>query len=141
MSLTQFYDRTSDRDGPVSGAVQLIPVVFDTALTSATHTRRVDFPAGMKFKVTDVVIYSGTIVGTPIVSIGTTAAGTQIVKQTLSASATARTVALTVKSYTEAATGTVNVQILCGSGETVALPLTVNVVGHVSGPPTSMAIR
>lgn len=134
--LTRFYDRVTGGDGPVSGAIMVIPVLFDTALvTNSTFTRQIHLPAGMSFKVTDVRVFCGTVTSDPAITIGTSAAGTQIVA---SANLATGAQSLTVKSYTPAATGMIDVRIVTDTGDAIALPVSINVVGHVLSPPTSM---
>ena len=68
MGLTRFYDRVSGGDGPVSGAIQTISVGFDDVANSETVHRRVKFPAGMAFEITEINVYSGmTTCGAEIV--------------------------------------------------------------------------
>jgi len=137
--LTRFYDRISGQDGPVSGALQLIPVSFDTAMvTNVTQYRQFHFPAGMGFEITDIEIFCGTVTSDPSVSVGSTAAGTQVV-----AAANLATGAnvLTIKEGTIAAGGLIDIRIVTDNGDAIALPVSINVVGYNTSPPTSVPSR
>jgi len=142
MSSTRFYDRTSGECGPVIGAYQVVPVVFDAAIAATDDiSKQFKMPPGSSFRVTDAVVYAGTIVGTAIVSIGTTADGTDVSKTTLTAAAGVTETVMTVKTYTPSTSGLVEVRVLAGAGETVALPFSVTLGGYVSAEPTSTAKR
>lgn len=136
MSLTRFFDRQSGRNGPVIGALQVITMNLDTAVvTNITTTREVHLPAGMAIKVTDVQVWCGTVTSDPSITIGTVAAGTQIVA---AADLATGTQGLTIKTYTEAATGVISMTITTDTGDAIALPVSINIIGHVSHPPTSV---
>jgi len=145
-NLTRFRHRSETSngtkiavDGAVSGAIQVIPFVSTVAVTNgADYLADLVMPAGMKFKITDAVINVGTVANTPIVSIGSTAAGTEIAKTTLAATSVAASQAMTIKSYDPAAAGTISVRITAAAGETIALPVSVTVVGHPYDAPTSV---
>lgn len=137
--LTRFYDREQNGDGPVSGAIQLIALPLQTAVaTGTTRVQRFDLPAGMAFKVTDVNVFCGTVASDPAITVGTTAAGTQIVA---SANLATGANALTIKDGSVAAGGFVDVRIVADANDTIALPVSINVVGHVFSPPTSVPVR
>ena len=142
MSLTRFYDRFADGDGPVSGALQVHTFYSETAAVSnTTRVWRINMPAGAKFKVTDVRGFFGTVgASAPNLTVGTTASGTQIVA---SADVATGLKTFTVKSYTPAATGIVEVRLTMSTTatQTIALPISVTVTGHVFAPPTSVATR
>jgi hypothetical protein len=143
MALTRFYDRQSGENGPVIGALQVLPFMADTAVTaSADKAWELTLPAGMAFRVTDAVVNTGTVVGTVVVDLGTTAAGTEIGTTTLAATGTAFTQTVTISStYTAAAVsaaGTISVRVTAAAGESAALPFSVNVIGYVTQPPTTV---
>lgn len=136
MTLTRFYDRQSGRNGPVIGALQVITMNLDTAVvTNIATTREVHLPAGMAMKVTDVQVWCGTVTAAAAITIGTVAAGTQIVASVGLATGTQ---GLTIKTYTEAATGVISMTITTNTTGAIALPVSVNIIGHVSHPPTSV---
>ena len=136
MSLSRFFDSQSGRNGPVIGALQVITLNLESAVvTNVDITQEVHLPAGMAFKVTDVQVWCGTVTSDPEITIGTVAAGTQIVA---AANLATGTQALTVKTYTEAATGVISVLIDTDTGDAIALPVSVNIIGFVSHPPTSV---
>jgi hypothetical protein len=133
--VTRFKQRDGG-DGPVSGAIQLINIQLDTALaTNTTVFRQAHFPAGMGFIVTDVEIFAGTVVAAVNVTVGDTAAGTQIVASEALATGSSE---LTIKDGTVDAGGLVDVRITSNTTGTMALPVSINVIGHVASPPTSV---
>lgn len=137
--VTRFYNRDSNQDGPVSGALQIITMGLHTAvLTNTTTIRQIHLPAGMGFEVTDIELFCGTVTSDPAITVGTTAAGTQLV-----AAANLATGAnvLTIKDGTVAAGGLIDIRIVTDTGDAIALPVSINVIGHVTSPPTSVAYR
>lgn len=90
MGLTRFAERydyhTSNgtytkvvRDGPVSGAIQVIPLHVVDQTAAQTITRRVDFPAGMEFQIVAAEFAAQDIGSTPTVAIGDTSDATAVV--------------------------------------------------------------
>jgi hypothetical protein len=145
MALTRFYDREQNGDGPVSGALQLIAVPHATALaTNTTIVERFDLPTGMAFKITDIKVFMGTTTAAstgvvpPRINVGATAAGTQIVNV---ANLVTGANNLTIKDGLVAAGGAVNIRIVSATNSSAALPISINVVGHVFTPPTSIDVR
>lgn len=132
--VTRFYNRQSNQDGPVSGALQVISVGFDDVANNETVHRRVNFPAGMGFEITDIYLWSGTVTSDPALTIGSTAAGTQIVA---SVNVTTNAGALTVKEGTISATGFIDVRVVADAND-AAENISVSIVGHVTSPPTSV---
>ena len=135
--LTRFYDRISGQDGPVSGALQVISIGFDDVANSETVHRQISLPAGMSFEITDIEVVSGTVTGDPQLSIGSTAAGTEVVA---AVTLTADLGALTIKEGTIAADGLIDVRLVADAGDAVE-NVSVSVVGHVAAPPTSVDVR
>lgn len=135
--LTRFYDRISGQDGPVSGALVVISVGFDDVANNETVSRRIDLPAGMSFEVTDVVVSADAITDNPSLSIGSTAAGTQVVA---AVAVTTDLGALTIKEGTIAAAGFIDVVLVADAGD-AAESVSVSIVGHVAAPPTSVNVR
>ena len=77
-SLTRFKGRDG-RDGPVSGALVIIPLDFAAITNTATVEKRVDLPDGMSFEITDIEWSANTVVSDPSLTIGDSAGGTQVV--------------------------------------------------------------
>lgn len=145
MALTRFYDRQSGGDGPVSGSLQVINLGLDTALsTDTTVVKAISLPVGMAFEITDIEVLCGTTtaaatgVVAPAINVGATAAGTQIVN-TVALETGANT--LTIKDGSIAAGSQAYVRIVSATNSSVAAPLSVNVVGYVFSPPTSIPVR
>jgi hypothetical protein len=140
---TRFKNPTTGLDGPVSGSLQIITIPLAAALaTNTSYIRQTHFPPGVGFEVTDVRVWCGTVGGDPEFSIGTAAAGEQIVaKMNL---ATGNNVP-TIVDGTVAAGGIIDVRIVNDSGDSVALgaqpPATINIFGYITSPPTSMGVR
>lgn len=135
--LTRFYDRESNQDGPVSGAIQVISVGFDDVAASETVHRQVVFPAGMAFEITNVQIVSGTVTSDPQLTIGSSAAGTQVVA---ALTLTAGYGAATIKEGTIAAGGLIDVRLVADSGDAVE-NVSVAISGYVTAPPSVIPER
>lgn len=133
--VTRFKQRDGG-DGPVSGAIQVIDMSFEVAAaTNATIFKQLHLPAGMGFVITDIEIFCGTVTSDPEITVGDTAAGTQVV-----AGANLATGAnvLTIKDGAIDAGGLIDVRIDADTGDAIALPIAVTIVGHVGSPPTSV---
>lgn len=136
MGKTRFKDRQSGENGPVIGALHTIQVSFGAAITAgATHFKQVNFPAGMKFRVTNVVGWMGAVVSACPIQIGTTAAGVDIVA---SVALTTGKNTLTVIDHTPVAGGLIDVRIIAAAGDTVALPVDITITGYVMEEPTGV---
>jgi hypothetical protein len=127
----------------VSGAIQMVNLSLATAvLTNTTTIRQVHLPAGMGFEVTDIEVWCGTVTSDPQISVGTTAAGTQIVA---AVNLTTGANILTIKDGLVAAGGVIDVRIVADTGDAIAAgaqpPPSINIVGYVTLPPTSIPAR
>jgi hypothetical protein len=134
MALTRFKDARSGKDGPVSGALQCISVGFDDVANSETVSRRVEMPAGAAFEITDIKVSADSVTGDPALTIGDTAAGTQIVA---TVSVTTDLGALTIKDGVIDAGEFADVVLVADSGD-VAESVSVSIWGYVTKPPTSV---
>lgn len=132
--LTRFYDAVAGTDGPVSGGIQTIPLYIQAIATNSSEVRQVNFPAGMGFEVTDIMVYSGTVASDPAITVGTTVAGTQIVA---SANITTAVGAMTIKDGTVAAGGRISVTVTTDAGDTIQ-DCAITIVGYPTSPPTSI---
>jgi len=130
--VTRFKQRDKT-DGPVSGAIQVLHVPVAIAATAGTLTQQVDLPAGMAFEITDAEFSARTVTGTIGLTIGDTAAGTEVVA---SVTATTNFGALTIKDGTIDAGGLVSIVYAATAGGVVDGGLTL--VGYVTTPPTSV---
>lgn len=137
MGLSRFYSRESGRDGPVSGALQVISVGFDDIANNETVHRQIKLPAGMAFYIVDIQVYSGTVTSDPSITVGTAAAGTQIVAAVNAATALG---ALTLKSNAVTAGDRLDVRVVADAGD-AAENLSVTISGYVSAPPDSELLR
>lgn len=135
-SVTRFFDRISGQDGPVSGSLQIfyVPIAVTGA---ATQTAVVELPAGMGFEITDIKFSASAISATPDITIGDTAAGTQVVA---SVACTTDLGALTIKDGTIDAGGIISIVVVATASDTVTEG-NLSIVGHVISPPTSVAYR
>lgn len=135
MALTRFSDRESGKDGPVSGALQIIHI--PVAADGANSTYRVNLPAGMSFEITDAEFTADTISSGVNITIGDTAAGTQVVASVTVATDTG---ALTIKDGTIDAGGFADIVFTVTGSETITGG-DLTLVGYVSAPPTSVPSR
>lgn len=137
MTLTRFYDPVSGVDGPVSGALQIISVGFDDVANSEVASRQINLPAGMGFEITDIKVSADAVTSDPTLTIGSTAAGTQVVA---GVAVTTNLGALTIKEGTIAAAGLIDVVLTADAGD-VAESVSVTIVGYVTSPPSSVPDR
>lgn len=137
--LTRFYDRANDRDGPVSGAISVIVLDFSTAVANSdTLFKHISWPAGLKFKITDIAVWCGSVTSDPSLTIGTTAGGAEVVAAVNLATGLNT---CTVIDYAPTAGGLIDVRITADSGDAIALPVTVTITGFVMAAPTSVGPR
>ena len=134
--LTRFYDRISGQDGPVSGALVVIPVSIPS-VTNTSTVQQVNLPAGMAFEITDIMFSAQAITATPKIEIGTASSGEEIVA---SVSATTNLGALTIVEGTVPAAGDIFVTIVATASD-VLTGGDLTIVGHVAAPPTSVDVR
>lgn len=134
--VTRFYDRISGQDGPVSGALQIIHMPFDS-VTNETYVQEVNLPAGMGFEITDAYFTAAATGAAPALTIGDTAAGTQVVA---AVTCTTDLGALTIKDGTIDAGGLISVVIDATASDTVTQG-NLTLVGYVTSPPTTVAWR
>jgi len=140
MGLTRFYDARAGKDGPVSGAIIVIPVSFDDVANSETVEWSWTPPAGMEVTIVAINVHANAVTSDPTVTVGTSKAGTQIVA---AANITTNLGNLTLKGTTApvvTSANTLNVQVVADSGD-AAEAVSVTVVAYVSAPPTSLLLR
>ena len=135
MALTRFKDARAGKDGPVSGAIQVIPIQFANAATNSTYQQTIDLPAGMALELVSIDVQALGVSGDPQISVGTAKAGTQIAA---AATVTTNLGALTLKSTSVSAGGILSVQLANDTNDSED-SVSVSVVGYVSAPPTSLA--
>ena len=139
MALTRFKGRDG-KDGPVAGALVIIPVDFGTVVTNVQVDKRIDLPVGMKFEVTDLQWSADAITSDPAIVVGDTAGGTQIAATVNLVTATASGQAITVKDGAVDAGGFIHARLTTDTGDAVTEGR-LTIVGYVSGPPTSAVVR
>lgn len=136
MGLTRFKDARSDKDGPVTGGLIVIPVTFDAGVTNTTYAKLVDLPAGMNIELVAINVRAASVAGNPQLTVGTSAAGTQIAA---AATLTTNLGALTLKST--AVTDLLEVRIVDDASADVFTNVVGTIVAYVSAPPTSLLVR
>lgn len=134
--VTRFYNRDTDQDGPVSGALQMLRIPVPS-VTNTSVVYQANLPAGMEFEVTDIMFTASATGATPSLEVGTTSSGTQVVA---AVTATTDLGALTIKDGTVDAGGDLFFTVICTASDTVTNGQ-FTVVGHVAAPPTSVAYR
>lgn len=139
MSLTRFQDARSGKDGPVSGAIIVIPITFDDVANSETVEWSWQPPAGMKVTIVAVNVQANAVTSDPAVTVGKTKAGTQIAAAT---NVTTNLGNLTLKAagLEVSSSDVLNVQVVADSGD-AAEAVSVTLVAYVSAPPTSLLYR
>jgi len=136
MSSTRYKGRDGVT-GPVIGALQCIPIQFDDVANGETASQRIELPAGAAFEVTDIKVSADSVTSDPALTIGTSAAGTQVVA---AVNVTTDLGALTIKDGTVAAGGFLDVVLVADAGD-AAESVSVSVWGHIASEPTSVAKR
>ena len=138
MALTRFKDARAGKDGPVSGAIIVMPIAFAPMLTNKTQFLAWSPPAGTKLEIVDIDVQSGAITGDPKLTVGTAKAGAEIVAAVTVATALG---SVTLVS-TEVTSGDVlDVRLVTDTGDVIADGTSVVITAYVSGPPTSLLIR
>jgi hypothetical protein len=137
MALTRFKDARSGKDGPVSGAIIVIPAYFDDIANSETAHFSWSPPAGMKVEIVDIYVVANTVTSDPALTVGTALAGTQIVAAT---NVTKTLGSLTLKSNAVTAGDTLDVRIVA-DGTDAAEAVSATITAYVSAPPTSLEYR
>jgi hypothetical protein len=138
MALTRFKDARSGKDGPVSGAIIVIPIAFAAMLTNVSQYWSWAPPAGMKVELVSINVQSGAITGDPKITIGTAKAGTEVVASVTVATGLG---VLTLKSTEIDSDDVLDVRIVTDTGDVVADSASVTITAYVSAPPTSVEIR
>jgi hypothetical protein len=134
MALTRFKDARKGEDGPVSGAILCIPVLFDDVANDETVSQRIEMPSGAAFEITDIKLSADSVTSDPSLTIGDTAAGTQIVAAVNIATNTG---ALTIKDGTIDAGGFIDVVLVADAGD-AAESVSISIWGYLTKPPTSV---
>jgi hypothetical protein len=134
MALTRFKDARKGEDGPVSGAIMCIPVSFDDVANNETVSQRIELPAGAAFEITDIKVSADSVTSDPALTIGDTAAGTQVVA---SVNVATDLGALTIKDGTIDAGGFIDVVCVADAGD-AAESVSISIWGYLTAPPTSV---
>ena len=137
MALTRFYDPRTNRDGPVSGALIVMPIQFSVMATNVTAAHQFVLPAGMKLHITAASVYAVAVTSDPALTIGTSAAGTEIVA---AVNITTNLGTLTIKTSAVTSGDRLDVRIVTDTGDAL-VGGSVTLFGYVSAPPDSEARR
>ena len=137
MGLTRNYDSITDRDGPTSGALQVISIGFDDVANSETVSRQINLPPGCAFYITDIVSMCDAVTSDPKITVGTSAAGAEIVA---SISLTAAVIEHTLVANQVAANGLIDVVLVADAGDVVE-SASVTIIGYMTRPPSSVPDR
>jgi|SRR6056297_420690 len=136
MSSTRYKGR-GGVTGPVIGAMQCIPILFDDVANSETASQRIEMPGGSGFEVTDIKVSADGVTGDPQLTIGVSAAGTEVVAAVTAATDLG---ALTIKDGTVDAGEFLDVLLVADSGD-AAESVSISVWGHITSEPDSVAKR
>jgi len=130
--VTRFRQRDG-KDGPVSGALQVMPIPISFAAGAGTYTQQVSLPDGMTFEITDAEFHGQTVTAVIGLTIGDTAAGTEVVA---SVTVTTNLGALTIKDGAIAEDGLISIVYAATASGAVDGVLTLT--GYASAPPLSV---
>jgi hypothetical protein len=137
MGITRFKDARADKDGPVSGAIIVIPVVFDDIANSETAHWSWAPPAGMEITLVAINVQANAITNDPKITVGTAKAGTEVVASVTVATALGE---LTLKSSVVTSGDVLDVRVVA-DGDDVAESVSATITAYVSKPPTSLLTR
>jgi hypothetical protein len=138
MALTRFKDARADKDGPVSGAIIVIPLAFAAMLTNKSQYFSYAPPTGMQLDIVSINVQSGAITGDPKLTVGTAKAGAEIVAAVTVATNLGDA---TLVSSVVPSGSVLDVRIVTDTGDVVADGASVSITAYVSKPPTSLLIR
>ena len=130
---TRFYDRQSGKDGPVSGGFVVIPVTYALCGTN-TYAWAWAPPAGMSLEIFEIQARCVGVTSDPSISVGLTAAGTEVVA---AVNLTTALGALTLKTNSVTSGSRLDVRLTCDSGDG-AEGVSITVTGYITSPPTSL---
>lgn len=136
MASTRFKGRNGVT-GPVIGALQCIPVLFDDVANDETVSQRIKLPAGAGFEIVEINVSADAVTSDPSLTIGTSSAGTQVVA---AVDVTTDLGALTIKEGTVGAGGFIDIVAVADAGD-AAESVSINVWGHLTSEPTATAKR
>lgn len=144
MGLTRNFDPVTGRDGPTSGALQLVSFSFDDVAAGETAGHRIDLPTGVGFYITDVISSADVATGDPKLSVGSTAAGVDIVAAiSLTTTRIAHTIvddSNQVGPSTASTAAFIDV-VLVADGDDAVESGSVTIVGYMTSPPASVPDR
>ena len=138
MALSRFKDARADKDGPVSGAIIVIPVALAAMLTNTTDFWAYSPPAGMKLEIVSINVQSGAVTGDPKLTVGTAKAGAEIVASVTVATGLGDA---TLVSTAVTSGDVLDVRVVTDTGDVIADGTSVTITAYVSAPPTSLLIR
>ena len=138
MGLTRFKDARAGKDGPVSGAIIVIPVMFGDIVNSETVAWSWAPPTGMGLEIVAINVQSGAVTDDPKLTVGTTKTGAEIVAAVTVATALGDA---TLVSTTVAPGDTLDVRVVADAGDAIADSVSVTITAYVSHPPTALLIR
>lgn len=134
MGISRFHDPISDKDGPVSGALQIIPIQFSEGATGTAYAQSMQFPAGQGFEIVAIDVQALGITSDPSITVGTAKAGAQIVAAVNASTALG---SLTLVSTSVPEGGMLEVRVTNDAGDAFE-SIGVTVYGYLSAPPTSV---
>lgn len=137
MRAVRTYNRVAGTDVPWSSAIQVISIGFDDVAASETAIRQIKFPTGMGFEITHMYVTASATTSDPALTIGSTAAGTQVVA---AVNVTTDLGVLTIKEGTIAASGLIDVRVVADSGD-AAESISLTIIGYPTSPPTTLDTR
>ena len=138
MALTRFKDARAGKDGPVSGAIIVIPVMFEDLQVNETVAWSWAPPTGMALEIISINVHSGTVTNDPKLTVGVTKTGAEIVASVTVAAALGD---VTLASTAVPSGSTLDVRVVADADDTIADSVSVTITAYVSAPPTSLLIR
>jgi len=136
-NLTRYKNR-SGKDGPVSGAIIVVPISLGAMLTNTTAAYSWSPPAGTQVEIVSINVHAPAVTSDPALTIGTTKAATDIVA---AVNVTTALGDLTLKATSITSGDVLDVRVVTDTGDALAGGVAVTLTAYVSAPPTSLTDR
>lgn len=137
MGLVRFKDARAGKDGPVSGAIIVIPVQFDDVAANETVHWSWSPPAGMELTIVAINVQANAVTSDPSLTVGTAKAGAEIVA---AVNVTTNLGELTLVASVVTSGDVLDVRVIADAGD-AAESVSATITAYVSAPPTSLLIR
>lgn len=130
-------DRRGGKSNPIEGSMVVLPVQFDDIVANETAAYQWSPPAGTKLEIIGIDARCTSHAGDAQISVGSAAAGTQIVAAVTLATTLG---ALTLVATEITASNVLDVRLVADAND-AAQSVSITVFGYISNMPDSLAVR